>query len=42
MTREGVGSCLLRNKSGMGLHVGGGGHAHEGEAAVEGDAGGGG
>ena len=27
---------------GWGLHVGGGGHAHEGKAAVEGDAGGGG
>ena len=32
----------IREDTGGGLHVGGGGHAHEGEAAAEDDAGGGG
>ncbi len=39
VTVKGEGICGTGR---AGLHVGGGGHAHEGEAAAEGDAGGGG
>ena len=43
MLRKGVKmGPRIREDTGGGLHVGGGGHAHEGEAAAEDDAGGGG